>query len=166
MKIALWTVGILLLVLIGGIGSCVYVVGRRVHQKFEQAKQAMEEARPAGGGLNRMVNLDACTLVTQEELAEIYKRPFAAPAKDGTSCHFKASGSSTAGVNIMVAPDLFLFLGATQQYGAHPHPLEGARSFYADGTLFLSYHALFVKIKPVHGRSDAEAIAKLVLARL
>jgi hypothetical protein len=160
MQIALWTAGILVLVLIGGIGSCVYVVGRGVHRKFEQAKQAIEEARPAGGGgLARVANLDACTLITQEELTEIYKRPFAAPVKDGTSCRF-------GGVRITVAPDFFLFLRATQQYEAHPHILYEAHSFYADGTLFLSYHSLFVKIQPLHGRTDAEEIAKLVLARL
>jgi hypothetical protein len=160
MKIALWTAGVLILVLIGGIGSCVYVVGRGVHRKFEQAKQAIEEARPAGGGgLARVTNLDACTLITREELAEVYKRTFPAPVKDGTSCRF-------GGVRITVAPDFFLFLRATQQYEAHPHILYEARSFYADGTLFLSYHSLFVKIQPLRGRTDAEEIAKLVLARL
>jgi hypothetical protein len=160
-------VGILILVLIGGIGSCVYVAVRGVHHKFEQAKHAIEEARPAGGGgLERIANLDACSLVTPEELAEIYRRPFSAPVKEGTTCHFRAGGNTRATVSVTVVPDFFLFLRATQQYNAHPYPLEGARSFYAEGTLFLSYHTLFVKIQPAHGRTDAEQIAKLVLARI
>jgi hypothetical protein len=165
--IALWIVGILLLVLIGGIGSCVYVVGGKVHRKFQEAKQAIEEARPAsGGGLERTANLDACALVTQEELAEVYKRPFSLPVKSGTTCRFKTGGRSAGAVSITVAPDFFLFLKATQQYKAHPKVLFEARSFYAEGTLFLSYHTVFVKIQPLHGRTDAEEIAKLVLARL
>jgi hypothetical protein len=165
--IALWIIGILLLVLIVGIGSCMYVVGGKVHRKFQEAKQAIEEAHPAGGGgLEKMANLDACALVTQEELAEVYKRPFSAPVKNGTTCRFKSGGSPAGSVNITVAPDFFLFLRATQQYQAHPKMLYEARSFYAEGTLFLSYHTVFVKIQPLRGRTDAEEIAKLVLARL
>ena len=166
-QIALWTIGILLLVLIGGIGSCVYVVGGKVHRKFQEAKQAIEEASPAaGGGLERMANLDACGLITQEELAEVYKRPFSAPVKNGSTCRFKTGGSPAGSVSITVAPDFLLFLKATQEYAAHPQVLYEARSFYAEGTLFLSYHTIFVKIQPLRGRIDAEQIAKLVLARL
>jgi len=159
MKIALWTAGILILVAIAGIGSCTYVVGQRVHQKFLQAKQAIEEAKPTA-------NLDPCSLITQEELAEIYKRPFVEPVKEGTGCRYKTGVNAAGGVSVTVMPDFFLFLHATQQYQAHPHTLYGARGFFADKTLFLSYHAVFVKIVPLRGRVDAEEIAKLVLARL
>lgn len=158
-KIALWTVGILILLAVVGMGSCTYLVGRRVHRKLLQAKAAIEQAQPA-------VDLDPCSLITEEELAEIYKRPFAAPLKEGNGCRYRASANRASGVSITVTPDFFMFVRAVQQYQARPRMLYGARSFFADGTLYLSYHAQFVKIQPLRGRTDAEQIAKLVLARL
>lgn len=165
LKITLAAVAGVLLLIVVGVGSLLYFVAHRVHQKIAEVRNNLEIA-PNGIATPSPGSRDVCGLITKQELSYIYHRPFLWQSQDGNTCRYRPSQEVTYGVRLTVEPDLFRFREAVGQFHVRPGYIYGARGFFTAGTLFLSYNGFFLRITPIGGLNDAKAIAQKVLPKL
>jgi hypothetical protein len=167
-KIALWTAGSLLLLIIAGIGSCTYVLAHRVKGKLEEARRRIEESSRARGAApgGAIFSGDPCTLITKEELSEIYNRPFSFQVREGNTCRFRPSEQATYGVRLSIYPDALKFDQAARHFHARISREYGPRSFHAGDTLYLTYSGNFLQIATFGGSVATGKIVRKILPRL